>query len=94
LDNEQIDYLQVSYTDLLAYIEYHKARGNAKNTINGKLQGIKHFYNYLQQAEKVAYNPAEELRIKGTITRQPHDLLEWEDLEQLYKKLPSKQHHR
>ena len=47
--NEQINYLEISYTDLLAYIDHHKARGNTKNTINGKLQGIKHFYNYLQQ---------------------------------------------
>ena len=86
---EQINYLEVSYTDLLAYIDYHKERGNTKNTINGKLQGIKHFYNFLQQKELVQHNPAEELRIKNVIKRQPHDLLEWEDLEQLYKNYPT-----
>jgi integrase/recombinase XerD len=53
------------------------------------LQGIKHFYNYLQQKELVQSNPAEELRIKNVIIRQPHDLLEWEDLEQLYKNYPT-----
>lgn len=86
---EQINYLEVTYTDLLAYINYHKARGNTKSTINGKLQGVKHFYNYLQQKELVQFNPAEELRIKNVVIRQPHDLLDWEDLEQLYKNYPT-----
>ncbi len=89
LAEEEINYLEVSYTDLLAYIDHHKERGNTKSTINGKLQSIKHFYNWLQQTEKVTHNPAEELRIKGTITRQPHDLIKWEDLEQLYKNYPT-----
>ena len=89
LTGEQINYLEVSYTDLLAYINHHKEKGNSKSTINGKLQGIKHFYNCLQQQEKVEHNPAEELRIKGIIKRQPHDLLEWEDLQQLYKNYPT-----
>ena len=89
LFREDLHYLQVSYNDLLAYINHSKARGNVKSTINGKLQGIKHFYNYLQKEEKVEYNPAEELRIKGVIRRQPHDLIDWEDLEQLYQNYPT-----
>lgn len=89
LDTQEINYTEVSYTDLLAYINFTKEKGNAKHTINGKLQGLKHFYNCLQQAGEVKYNPCEELRIKGTIKRQPHDLLEWEELEQLYKNYPT-----
>jgi len=87
--HEQIYYLQVSYTDLLAYINYNKKQGNTKSTINKKLLAIKHFYNHLQQSGKVKSNPCEELRIKGIIKRQPHDLLEWEDLEHLYKNYPT-----
>lgn len=89
LDTQDISYTEVTYTDLLAYINYTKERGNAKHTINQKLQGLKHFYNCLQQGGQVKYNPCEELRIKGTIKRQPHDLLEWEELEQLYKNYPT-----
>lgn len=88
-EQEQIDYVQVSYSDLLSYINHQKEKGNAKTTINGKLQGIRHFYNYLQQKEQVAFNPAAELRIKNVITRQPHDLIEWEDLETLYQHYPT-----
>ncbi len=88
-EGEQIGYLQISYTDLLAYINHNKERGNSKSTINRKLQGIKHFYNHQQQSGKVKHNPCEELRIRGIIKRQPHDLLEWEDLEQLYKNYPT-----
>lgn len=85
---EQISYLLVSYSDLLAFINHNKERGNTRHTINQKLQGIKHFYNHLQKAGKVEHNPCEELRIKGVIRRQPHDLLEWEELERLYQYFP------
>ena len=89
LVQENINYLELTYTDLLAYINYNQSRGNAKNTINGKLQGIRHFYNCLQQKQLINHNPAEELRIRGVITRQPHDLLVWEELEQLYQTYPT-----
>lgn len=89
LAGEELNYLEVTYIDLLAYINHNKEKGNSKSTINGKLQGIKHFYNCLEQAKKVTYNPAEELRIKGVIKRQPHDLIKWEELEQLYQHYPT-----
>jgi len=89
LQERQKNYLEISYNDLLDYVNYHKEKGNSKSTINGRLQGVRHFYNHLQQQEKVSHNPSELLRIKGIIRRQPHDLLEWEELEELYKNYPT-----
>ena len=85
LKNEQINYLEVSYNDILEYINHLKKKGNKKSSINGNLNSIKHFYNYLQKENKVNSNSAETLRLRNIIRKVPHNLLEKEDLEQLYK---------
>lgn len=89
LDTQNISYHDVSYSDLLAFINFSKEKGNAKQTINAKLLAIKHLYNCLEHASIVSYNPCQEMRLKGIIKRQPHDLLNWEELENLYKNFPS-----
>lgn len=89
LENEQIDYLEVSYNDILEYINHLKEKGNKKSSINGNLNSIKHFYNYLQKENEVKFNPAEALRLRNIIRKVPHNLLEKEDLEQLYKNFNS-----
>jgi integrase/recombinase XerD len=85
LAEEQINYLEVSYSDILSYIKHLKEKGNRDTTINSILNTIRHFYNYLQKENKVQANPAEALTIRNISRRVPHDLLEWEELEQLYK---------
>lgn len=89
LESQQINYLEVSYNDLLAYVDHAKNQGNVVRTINTKLTAIRHFFDYLQQEKQINYNPCKELRIRGTIIRQIHDILEWEELEILYKSYPS-----
>jgi len=89
LTEEQIKPIEISYTDLLTYVNHCKENKNTTRTINSNLIAIKHFYNCLQQKKLVQSNPAEELRIKNVIIRQPHDLLEWEKLEQLYQNYPT-----
>lgn len=89
LESQQINYLEVSYNDLLAYVNYTKELGNVVRTVNTKLLAIRHFYNYLQKEKQVNHNPCKELQIKGAITRQVHDVIEWEELETLYKNYPS-----
>jgi len=89
LEESNRSIIDVGYTDLLEYINYCKERGNTKSTINGKLQGIRHLYDYLESGNKVAFNPVGQLRLKGIIRRQPHDILEWEELEEMYKNYPS-----
>jgi site-specific recombinase XerD len=89
LDKQGIHYLRVGYADLLAFVDYYKLKGNVQRTLNWKLQGIKHFYNYLEHQKLVGFNPVAELRIKGVVTRKPHDLLEQEDLNKLYHAYPT-----
>ena len=89
LKTEQLNYLEASYNDLLSYINHLQEKGNKKSSINGTLIAIRHFYNYLQNENKVKSNPAETLRIRNITRQVPHDLLEWEELENIYKNFAS-----
>lgn len=88
-DTVSIDYKLISYTDLLSYVDYMKNKGNKHGTILCKIQGLKYFYNDLQQREIVDYNPCDELRIKGRIKRVPSNLMTWEELEAIYTHYPT-----
>jgi site-specific recombinase XerD len=87
-EKQRINCLEVSYTDMLNYINHLQEKGNRKSTINGALNIIRHFYNQLQKAGKVKINPAETLKVKNVTQKVPHNLLEQEEQEQLYKDYP------
>lgn len=89
LESQQVNYLEVSYNDLLEFVKHSKNQGNVVRTVNAKLLAIRHFYNYLQSEKQVTENPCKELQIKGEVKRLVHDVLEWEELETLYKNYPT-----
>lgn len=88
-DEQGFNYLEISYTDLLVYVNSMKKRGNTNQTISSKVLSIKQFYNDLQQRNLVDYNPCDELKLQGRIKKLPSNLLEWEELEAIYKHFPT-----
>ncbi|MBU0766135.1 MAG: tyrosine-type recombinase/integrase [Bacteroidetes bacterium] len=88
VSDENMDYTEITYRDVLSYIDHLKEKGNQKSTINQCLGAIRHFYNCLQSAGLVSCNPAETLRIRNITRRVPHDLLTWDELENLYHSYP------
>ncbi|MCK9404718.1 MAG: site-specific integrase [Chitinophagaceae bacterium] len=82
--NNMSDVENISYTDLLSYIQYEQKRNLDTATINLRLSSISHYFEFLKQENTVSRNPARTLRLKGklrTITEKP---LQYEELEQLY----------
>lgn len=75
----------VSYNDLLSYVQYEQKKSIDVATINLRLGSISKYFDYLKQKdESIIYNPARNLRIKGkakTVVEQP---LKYEELEGLY----------
>lgn len=49
LKSENLEYVNVSYADVLAYINYCKDEGNQTRTINQKLTSLKQFYTFLEE---------------------------------------------
>jgi integrase/recombinase XerD len=79
---------QVQYNDLLSFIEECLTDGDSTKLINRKLLAIRKYYEYLQLNDKTIKNPANGLYLKGNRKGIPKDLLEKEELKQLYESYP------
>jgi integrase/recombinase XerD len=84
LESYSIKANEVQYKDIVYYLEYCSKEGFSQAKQRMQLTIIRHYYQYLISNEKVEYNPAAKLFIKRK-KRLPHDLLQKEELEQLYQ---------
>ena len=76
---------EVRYTDILTFIETLKEQGrNAKN-INTHLTAIRHYYKSL----KIEKNPAEGVILKTQRKTLPSDILEPQELREIYENYPA-----
>jgi integrase/recombinase XerD len=85
-DRQGLDHAQ--YNDLLNFIEQCRSDGDSTKLINRKLLAIRKYYEYLQITDKTIKNPANGLYLKGNRKGIPKDLLEQEELKQLYESYP------
>jgi integrase/recombinase XerD len=81
----------VSYTDLLNYVQYEQQRNKDVSTINLRISSISKYFEFLKTEGALSRNPARTLRIKGkakTIIQNP---LKYDELENLYHSYKSLQ---
>jgi site-specific recombinase XerD len=74
----------VSYNDLLNYVQYEQQRSKDVATINLRISSISKYFEFLKTEGTINRNPARTLRIKGkakTIIQNP---LKYDELLQLY----------
>jgi integrase/recombinase XerD len=76
---------QVSYSDLLGFINYCKSQSDSTRLVNRKLSSIRKYYDYLQHESLVLKNPASGLYLKGKKLGIPSNLLDKEELQKLYE---------
>ncbi|PKV52457.1 integrase/recombinase XerD [Aquimarina sp. MAR_2010_214] len=76
--------IEIDYKTCLKYIKYLTRKGNSKRTINHKLGSLKNYFNYLISESYRLDNPIEDTNIKGVRRTLNHNLLEPEELEDLY----------
>ena len=75
---------QVSYNDLLIYIDYCREKGDSLKLTNRKLSAIRKYYEYLQSKGETLKNPASGLFLKGKRSSVPNNLLDKKELRELY----------
>ncbi|GAL85778.1 tyrosine recombinase XerD [Sporocytophaga myxococcoides] len=75
---------EIVYSDLLDYIKTCRKKEHSNSFINQQLTAIRHYYNYLKYIGKVNSSPAAGLFVKGSRKTVPHDLLNEEQLKELY----------
>ena len=79
----------ITYSQLLNFIRARRSAGESRGLIASRLTAIRWFLRWQKHEGIRATNPAEGLYLKGRKRRLPHDLLEAEQLEQLYQKYPT-----
>lgn len=75
----------VSYSDVLAYVDFCKKKGNKPRTLQMSVNAIKHYYSFLLDRGEVTDNPCQNVDIKGVKRRILHELFNKEELEQIYQ---------
>jgi site-specific recombinase XerD len=74
----------ISYTDLLNYVQYEQRRHKDVATINLRISSISKYFEFLKEVNLVTKNPAMTLRIKGKARTVLEHPLSYEELEHLY----------
>jgi integrase/recombinase XerD len=82
---EQTHENEVSYNDLLTFIDYCSGEGDSNGLINRKISAIRKYYEYLQHSGSQVKNPAAGLYIKTRRQTVPANLLSAEDLAAIYE---------
>lgn len=75
---------QIGYEQCLKFIKYLTRKGTTKKTINHRLRTVKIYFNYLIDQACRVDNPIEDVNIKGVKRTVNYNLLEADELEDLY----------
>ena len=75
---------EIDYKTSLKFIKYLTRKGNSKKTINHRIRSIKTYFNYLTREAYRVDNPIENTVIKGERRIINYDLLDADELEDLY----------
>lgn len=79
---------QITYQDLLEYMEYCNKQGLAQRTVQHYLQTIKHYYDHLEAQNLITTHPVTGIEVKGIKRNSLHSTLEPHELHQLYNQYP------
>jgi integrase/recombinase XerD len=85
ITGEQARVTEITYNDLLTYVEHCISKGDTNALINRRLGAIRKYYSYLQYVDKAIKNPAIGLFIKGRRQTVPSNLLTPEELTAIYE---------
>ena|ERR1700752_4846123 len=86
---QNIEALQVSYNDVVAYIDYKKKEGNKPRTLQLASNALNHFYRFLQSEYHLPENPVSNVQIRGIKRKILQEILTTDELETIYKTFPT-----
>lgn len=79
---------EIGYEHLLFWVKDYRDQGRSPAYINAHLRAIRHYFDYLISEQRLDYNPAASLSIRGVARPIPHGLLERDVLDELYQGYP------
>lgn len=90
LKAENLDEKTVNYHQLLAYLDYCRKRGNSSATLSIKMLSLRYYFRYLLDCKLIDESVAEYLTIKHKRKTILANLLEKENLEDVYQNFTQK----
>ena len=82
---ESLSLNQITYTEVLDFAGHLQKEDKNINLINRIMLALRYYFTWLQYEDKISYNPAAGISLKGAIRTVPRDLLSKEELEALYE---------
>lgn len=91
MGDEGLTQEEVTYNDILGYIEYRRSCGDSSGLINRGVVSIRRYFSFFQLKEKKAdmQNPASGIYIRGKSTKMISGVLPFEKLEEIYHGYPA-----
>lgn len=85
LIQENVEALEnISYNNLLAYVQYEQSKQMDVSTINLRISSISKYFEYLKAEGSISTNPARSLQIKGKTKKVIENPINHNELERLY----------
>jgi len=88
LDTENLNAEEARYNDLLLYMKHQQGKGITQSTVRNYMGVIRSFYEHLLREERIEYNPASDILVKGIRGKKLYHILEPHELQKLYNELP------
>jgi site-specific recombinase XerD len=82
--NELEEVENISYHNLLQYVQYERLKHMDVSTINLRISSVSKYFEYLKATCSVSVNPARILRIKGKAKKVVENPISYNELERLY----------
>ncbi|MBL7888010.1 MAG: tyrosine-type recombinase/integrase [Bacteroidia bacterium] len=79
----------ISYADVMAYIQILNKQGTKQKTQNTYVAAIKRYIDHLVTLGIMPSNPTEHIKLQGTNQRNLYQVLNLEELEKLYYQYPA-----
>jgi integrase/recombinase XerD len=84
-EGKKINPVNVTYTDVVSYMQDVQLQTDNKRTLSGKIQAVRIYYNYLIRKSEIDINPVKDLQIRNKVKQAPKNILKFETLENIYK---------
>lgn len=85
IETQNLEVMEVSYNDIMAYINYKKKQNNKSRTLQIITNALNHFYNFLIAEYQLNENPASNVKIQGQKRKVLQEILTPIELETIYK---------
>ena len=80
---------EICYQDAMMFISWSSKHGASQKTIATYLTHIRKFYDFLMSEGMVKENPVAHIKVQGIKRKVYHDILNTDELQQLYQNYPT-----